>query len=476
MLTTLVFFPSAAALLLMLAPRDNPRLLYKLNIAIACVPLVMVLLLWPPFLSNSVLSLLESRAWIPTIGASYALRIDGINLPFLTMITFLVAIANMLPPIGDENLRKQSILLFFWETVLLGAFLSHDYVLFVMFWAASTVPIYYLMEAPSEPRELPTAKTYVFSSLLSIAALAIGLLILSASLEAPIFAVDELSDIVTTSLDPATQWWTFLAIFVGCSLRLPVFPMHIWLPLTLPRLPVAAGMVLVGGFIPLGIYGLLRFALAVLSDAIAAFTLVLAIAGVVNLIFGSLASLGTENRRRKAGYQTMAYTGIALLATATFTLGGISGALYTMIALGLAMAYSLALTVLTYPQDSPRGWPLLLYGLDAAQQLRLPGFAGFIGLLTAFSPIFRSFPKMSMSVIAALILMAIDYGRLLSEMLSTGPDDNIGAPRTSLSPLMAGAGLAASLLLFASVVLGFRPDLALQIIDPAIRQILPLLN
>ena len=487
MLTTLVFSPLVGALLLMLAPRDNQRLLYKLNIAAALIPLALVLLLWPPFLSNTMLSLLESRPWIPTIGASYALRIDGLNLPFVTMIAFLVSIAALMSIHTDTHARRRNILLLLWEITLFGAFMAWDYVLFILFWAAGTIPVYYFIETDLEPKgqgehregRLPKARTFVFSSLLSIVALASGLLILSASLEAPAFAVDDLVDLVTTNLSPTTQWWAFLSIFMGNALRLPIFPIHIWLPLTLPHLPIGAGMVLIGGFIPLGIYGLLRFAMTVLPDANAAYTVVLAMAGVVNLIFGSLAALGKEERLGKAGYQTMVYTGTALIATATFTVAGMNAALFTMLALGLAMAYTLVLNAPNCDQDGLKTWPLLFYALDAAQQLRLPGFPGFIGLSIAFSAAFRGLPKMSLSIIVALILIAIDYGRLLSALLGDGhgsSEYSRSTPNLSLSCLMTRTGAAAILLLAGSVALGSKPDIVIKIIEPAIRQIMPLLN
>lgn len=487
MLTTLVFSPLMGALLLMLAPRDNQRLLYKLNIAAACIPLVLVLLLWPPFLSDSMLSLMESRPWIPTIGASYALKIDGLNLPFVTMIAFLVAIAALMSTPTDTHAPRRNVLLLLWEITLLGAFLAWDYVLFIVFWAAGTIPIYYLIETNSEPKDqgephhgrLPETRTFVFSSLLSIVALASGLLILSASLEAPVFAVDDLVDLVTANLSPTTQWWAFLAIFIGSALRLPIFPIHIWLPLTLPHLPISAAMVLVGGFIPLGIYGFLRFAMTVLPDANVAFTVVLAMAGLANLIFGALASLGKEERLGKAGYQTMIYTGTALIATATFSVASVSAALFTMIALGLAMSYTLILGTPTCDQDSAKTWPFLFYALDAAQQLRLPGFPGFIGLSVAFSSALRGLPKLSLSIIVALILIAIDYGCSLSAMLGVNPasdPQSKDTPKPSLSCLMTGTGAAAILLLVCSITLGSKPDIVINVIESAVRQIVPLLN
>jgi len=140
------------------------------------------------------------------------------------------------------------------------------------------------MEPSLDLEPIPTTRCYVLSSLLSIVALGSGLLILSATVDTSTPTISELASSVVTHLDPDTQWWIFLAIFVGCSLRIPLFPFHIWLRLMISKLRPPAGILLVGGFIPLGVYTLLRFALAVLPDAVAAFTLVLAAAGIVNML------------------------------------------------------------------------------------------------------------------------------------------------------------------------------------------------
>ena len=130
----------------------------------------------------------------------------------------------------------------------------------------------------------------LLSSLVSILASS-GLLIFSGSLGAVAsVSAEEAVNTVTTGLDPDTQWWIFLTVFIGCGLRVPIFPLHIWLRAAMDRLPVSANILLVGGFLPLGIYGLLRFAVMVLTDAAAAFTVAIAAAGTINLIFGALAA------------------------------------------------------------------------------------------------------------------------------------------------------------------------------------------
>ncbi|NLJ85106.1 MAG: hypothetical protein GX322_01580 [Firmicutes bacterium] len=477
MLTTLAFFPLGAALVLLVIPKDNVKVIYGLSILMTCIPLLMVLYLWPAFIEDATLSIQETTEWASTTGVTYVLGVDGVNLPFLTILTFLAVLASIIPgPSTGKGLGRRSAILLAWESSLLGAFLAQDYVLFLVFWALSTVPIYFLMERRKEENALAAAKTYTLSSLVSTTALAAGLLVLFSSLMEPVFVSGELNDLAATYLSPATQWWIFLAVFVACGLRLPIFPFHIWLPLTMSRLSTSTIMILVGGFIPLSIYCLLRFALAILSDAVSAFSLILALAGLANLLFGSLASLGTDDHHRKASYQIMIYTGTALLATATLTLDGINGALFTMLAMVLAIAYSMSVAVLVSRNANLDRWPLVLYGLDAALQLRLPGFVGFVGLALAFSAIFRSYRSLSLAVIGALLLTAIDYGRILSQILASPPPKESGVADSSWPSLTVGAGTVATLLILVSVVLGLRSELLLEVLTPAVNQIMPLLN
>ena len=246
-----------------------------------------------------------------------------------------------------------------------------------------------------EDDKFPAVQSFVLSSLLSVMGPWCRSPHSLGSLGAASVAAEELAaSTVTTSLDPDTQWWVFLAVFIGCGLRIPIFPFHIWLRVSMERLPISAKILLVGGFLPLGLYGMLRFALVVLTDAAAAFAVVMAAAGAVNLIFGSLAALGGENPYQKAAYLVMSYTGIALLGTATLTTGGITGALFAILSLGLAVAFSLSIASPEAGFNCQR-WALILHSLEAAQHLRLPGFAGFVGLFLVFTAVFKSFRPLS---------------------------------------------------------------------------------
>ncbi|NLY52789.1 MAG: hypothetical protein GX063_07760, partial [Firmicutes bacterium] len=410
----------------------------------------------------------------------FSLGLDGLNLPFLTLLTFIGLAANLIPPGEGEDLKKRGVLLLIWEAALIGTFLAQDYILFLVFWAISTVPIYFLMEPGLEDDNQPAVQSFVLSSLLSIVANGAGLFILSGSLGTASVAAGELASTVITSLDPDTQWWIFLVLFIGCGLRIPIFPFHIWLRVTMDRLPVSAKILLVGGFLPLGLYGLLRFALGVLTDAAAAFAVVMAAAGAVNLIFGSLAALGGENPCQKTAYLVMTYTGIALLGTATLTVGGITGALFATLSLGLAAAFSLSIASLQAGVNC-RKWALILHGLEAAQHLRLPGFAGFIGLFFVFTAVFQSFRPLSILIFAALFLTAVDYARsLAAAMERTAPDKGEGETDnpslSSLTPLLTGAGAAAVLLLGGSILLGVKPDLVLGIVEPAVKGLMQFLG
>ena len=258
--------------------------------------------------------------------------------PFLAMLTFLTVVAasyhhyqegkkSMLYSLGSHSHRRIPTQITFF--LMFGHELHH---------------LYFLM-GPPLTKTMHNSVLYCQPTPASGSGR--GLLILSATVDTSTPTISELASSVVTHLDPDTQWWIFLAIFVGCSLRIPLFPFHIWLRLMISKLRPPAGILLVGGFIPLGVYTLLRFALAVLPDAVAAFTLVLAAAGIVNMLFCSLAALVTPNRQHKASYYVMGYTGTALLGMATLTVEGISGAFYTILSLGAAITFSLTLTYLT---------------------------------------------------------------------------------------------------------------------------------
>ena len=168
------------------------------------------------------------------------------------------------------------------------------------------------------------------------------------------------------------------------------------------RLSTSTIMILVGGFIPLSIYCLLRLFQPFYPMPSQPFPY----PGPQwsQSSFGLSSLFRHRYHHHKASYQIMIYTGTALLATATLTLDGINGALFTMLAMVLAIAYSMSVAVLVSRNANLDRWPLVLYGLDVALQLRLPGFVGFVGLVLAFSAIFRTYRSLSLAVIGALLL------------------------------------------------------------------------
>ncbi len=484
LMTTLIIIPAAAAFLVSLAARIEERLLYWLTAAASLIPYLLVLQAWPNFVypeaAESLAALSETRDWLPAVGVSYSLRLDGLNLPFLTLLTLIGVAANLVPPEEGETIRKRGALLLLWEAALIGTFLAQDYILFLLFWAISTVPVYFLMNAEQDGSRPSAAQSFALASLLSVACLGSGLLILSSALGTASVAAEELAGTVATSLTPDLQWWVFLAVFVGCGLRAPIFPLHIWLRATLEQLPTGAKILLVGGFLPLGFYGLLRFAFAVLTDAAAAFTVVAAAAGAVNLLFGSLAALGGDNRRQKTAYLAMTYTGIALLGTSTLTVDGITGAVLAAVSLGLAVAFSLSISC----PKAEYIWSertLVLYGLEAAQHLRLPGFVGFIGLFWVFKEVFLRLCPLSFALLTALFLTAVDHARSLSTAVEgrasgkANEENRLSSPGPAAT-LTVGAKAAAALLLGGSIFLGVKPDPILEIVTAAVRGLMPFLQ
>ncbi|NLK08122.1 MAG: hypothetical protein GX316_05415 [Firmicutes bacterium] len=468
MLATLMVSPLVGILLAVLTPKDKGRLAFRLSLASACVPLGLSILLWPPFMSGSILSLLESKPGIPVIGSAYILKLDGLNLVFVTIVAFLVLISVLMSGLENDSRRRFDVLLFFWETALFGAFLAWDYRLFILFWVLSLVPIYIFLKMNDQvPKHV--SRLFICFSALGATALGTGLHYLWRSFEVPVSAGETLGNLIPINLDPAAQWWIFLAVFLGSALRMPIFPLHIWLPTVLPHLPRGAGIVLIGGSIPLGLYSLTRFAFAVLPDAGIAFAVFLAAVGVVNMLFGSLAAIGKDHSLGKAGYQAMVYVGTALVAASALTTAGLAAAFFTLVALGLGVAYSLILNPLT-PKNLGDEWPLVFHIIDAAKELRLPGFATYVGITLAFAEPVGGLYALRCIVFVTIGFIAIDYGRKLAALIKK-------TQRTSFINFVKETGfvtLAAVLVLAGSVALGNIPALIMNLVEPAVRRLMSL--
>ncbi|NWF57827.1 MAG: NAD(P)H-quinone oxidoreductase subunit 4 [Fischerella sp.] len=394
-LTAIVVLPLVAALLIPVLPdKDGKRLRwYALGVGIADFVL-MCYAFWKHYdASSATFQLAEKYAWIPQLGFSWAVSVDGLSAP-LVLLAGLVTTLSIFAA-WQVNIKPR--LFYFLILVLysaqIGVFVAQDLLLFFIMWELELVPVYLLVSIwGGQKRRYAATKFLLYTAAASI-------FILVAGLAMALYGDNMTFDIAALSMKNfplALELPLYAGLLIAFGVKLAIFPLHTWLPDAHGEASAPVSMILAGVLLKMGGYGLIRLNLEMLSDAHIYFAPVLAILGVVNIIYGALNSFAQSNMKRRLAYSSVSHMGFVLLGIASFTDLGVSGAMLQMISHGLIAAVLFFLAGVTYDrthtmamdnmggvgQAMPKVFALFTAGAMAS--LALPGMSGFVSELSVF--------------------------------------------------------------------------------------------
>lgn len=345
--------------------------------------------------------LVEQAAWIPSLNVQYLVGVDGLSVLFLpaTVLLFIGVIAASWNNVTQLPRLYYSLLLLL-ETATLGIFCSLDTVLFFLFWELSLVPLYFLVSLWGVgPNRRYAAMKYMLVMLAGGIPLLIGFLLLAFNhaSQAGGLAFD-LPTLLATPVPSETELAVFLLLLLGFAVKVPVFPMHTWLPVVAMEGPVAVVALLVG--LKLGVYGLIRFAIPLAPEAAQALHWLLAGLGTVGVLYGAVAALAQTNLRRMMAYSSLSHVGLVLLGLASFSLQGLQGAVmqllnFTLIAGGLFLLTS-------FLHHRIGSSDVLSLGGAAKSMPLLASLFLFLGLAGMGMPGTSGFPAELLIILAAL--------------------------------------------------------------------------
>jgi NADH-quinone oxidoreductase subunit M len=338
-LSIVVFLPLAAGLLAAVAPARASRWIVLAGSLAVLAYWVAMLLDFPT--SSAGLHYVTQDSWIPELGISYALGVDGLNL-FLIGLTAILSVAAVLVACFREWDRPR---LFFFhlalaETAVLGAFVAQDLALFVVFFDLMLVPFYFLIGAWGEYRRVyATTKVVIYTlagSLLMLAgAVALGVLSGSNSGQSVSFLF---SDLVQRTLPAGTQNWIFWLFTIAFLVKMPAFPLHGWMPDGYRAAPIPVLILFSGVLSKVGAYGFLRIVLPTMPDASVKYQEVLIIIAVVSILYGSILAFSQDHARLVVGYSSIAQLGFITLGIFALDPKGAQGAVIQMVTHGLVVA------------------------------------------------------------------------------------------------------------------------------------------
>ncbi|MDZ8066323.1 MAG: NAD(P)H-quinone oxidoreductase subunit 4 [Nostoc sp. DedQUE08] len=395
-LTAIVLLPLVASLLIPVLPDKDGKLVrwYALSVGIADFAL-MCYAFWNHYdASSASFQMVENYAWIPQLGFNWAVSVDGLSAPLVLLAGFVTTLSIFSAWQVDRRPRLFYFLMLVLYSAQVGVFVAKDLLLFFIMWEVELIPVYLLVCIwGGQRRRYAATKFLLYTAAASI-------FILVAALAMGLYGGGDMTFDITALAKKeyplGLQLLLYAGLLIAFGVKLAVFPMHTWLPDAHGEASSPVSMILAGVLLKMGGYGLIRLNLELLPDAHIYFAPVLAILGVVNIIYGALNSFAQTNMKRRLAYSSISHMGFVLLGIASFTDLGINGAMLQMISHGLIASVLFFLAGVTYDrthtmvmkdmggigQAMPKVFALFTIGAMAS--LALPGMSGFAGELSVF--------------------------------------------------------------------------------------------
>lgn len=394
-LTAIILLPLLAALAIPLIPDKEGKTVrwYALFVGIADF-ILMGYAFWTNYdPSSATFQLTETYNWLPQLGVSWTVSVDGISAPLVLLAGFVSTLAMLSAWQVDRKPRLFYFLMLLLYSAQIGVFVAQDMLLFFVMWELELVPVYLLVSIwGGSKRRYAATKFLLYTAAASV-------FILVAGLGMAFYGDNVTFDIAALAMKDyplALEIPLYAGLLIAFGVKLAIFPLHTWLPDAHGEASAPVSMILAGVLLKMGGYGLIRFNMGLLTDAHIYFAPVLATLGVINIIYGGFSSFGQTNMKRRLAYSSVSHMGFVLLGIASFTDIGTSGAVLQMLSHGLIASLLFFLTGVTYDRthtlfmDRMDGIAVVmpkvfaLFTAGAMASLALPGMSGFASEIAVF--------------------------------------------------------------------------------------------
>ena len=447
LLSLLIFAPLAGAVLLIFLPKDRKDLLYGAAGLASFLALAAAFVLYARFNGASAdLQFVERAAWLGG-GIQYHVGVDGISLMLvlLTAVLMPIAIFSSWSAVKDR-IKEYLFFMLLLETGILGVFCSVNVFLFYVFWEAMLIPMYFLIGIWGGRRRLYATTKFVLVTMAGSLLMLVAIFVLAAQYQkAAGSASFNLFDFYGLALPPQMQLWLFLAFALAFAIKVPMFPLHTWLPDAHVEAPTAGSVILAAVLLKMGAYGFLRFALPLFPDAVQKLLPALAVLSIIGIIYGGLMALVQKDIKSLVAYSSVSHMGLIMLAVFALNVESIEGALYQMLNHGLSTGMLFLMVGVLYERAHTRQiadfggvakvMPVFsaFFLVAVLSSLGLPGLNGFVGEFLCFYGIFSANGVWAMVAVSTVILAAayllwmfqrVMHGPLCNENLKSLPDLN----------------------------------------------------
>jgi len=472
--TALIVLPLVAAVALFFLRQERTVRLATLGVGILECLLAVPLFGYAP--AGPAFQFVEHAAWLPALGMSYHLGVDGLSLYMilLTALMLPLCVLGSWTYIG-KRVKEFHFCLLIMTSACIGVFAALDFVLFYVFWEAMLVPMYLLIAVWGGPRRrYASIKFFLYT-------LAGSTLLLAAIVAfrqvGGTFAIPELME---KTYSFKFQLWAFLAMALAFAIKVPMFPFHTWLPAAHVEAPAAGSVLLAAILLKMGTYGFLRFCLPLTPAASETAAPIMIAISVASIIYGGCIALGQSDIKKLIAYSSVAHMGFVTLGIFLFSVSGVSGAILQMLNHGITTGGLFMMIGLLYERSHSREivdnqglgkfMPsfMFLFGLFSFSSLAFPGTNSFVGEILVLVGAFKGNVWIGFAAVPGAMLAAAYMLRLLQRVTWGEP----AAYKPSWKDLGTREWVTLMPLALLVFYIGLAPALAIKTIEPSIERTL----
>lgn len=485
MLSATLFLPAAGALIIAMFLRGSTARLVAALIATGDFFLSALVFILYDKQENGFQMVERYSDWIPILKVEYFLAIDGLSAP-LVLLTGILGLAAVFSSWSIKERRKEY---FAWllllQTAVMGVFLSQDFILFFIFWELELIPMYFLISIWGGGRKEYSAMKFVIFTFIGSAFMLVGILAMFFSDGVGTFDMTSIASMSSAGYLLPSQF-LFLVFFIGFAVKLPVWPLHTWLPDAHTDAPTAVSVMLAGVLLKMGGYGLIRINISMLPEVAQSLSLFIGVLAIINIVYGAMVTFRQTDLKRLIAFSSISHMGYVLLGISAFggtvsaSSVGLTGAAMQMFTHGTITGLLFVMVGLIYDRTHTRHIPDLggmasrmpfvgvAFVFAGLASLGLPGTSGFVSEIMIFLGAFQAFKVLTIIGVIGILMTA---GYILWALQKTlfGPEV---ARWSNLQDADVVEKIAPTLLIIFILLVGIYPSIIAEIFSIGVEQIL----
>ncbi|MFZ4583642.1 MAG: NADH-quinone oxidoreductase subunit M [Acidimicrobiia bacterium] len=483
-LSVLIFTPIVGALVILCTSDRRPDLARALGIAFSMATLGLAAWLLFEFSARTAgFQFTETHTWFQDLGVDYRLGVDGISV-FMVVLNALLFPIGLLASFNEPRTKQFFVWMLVLEGAVMGVFLSLDLIMFFVFFELVLVPMYFLIAGWGHGRKVYAATKFFIFTMAGSAFLLVGILVLAYlhrnDTRVLTFSFEALRDWAPKGLSSGTAKWLFVAFGIAFAVKVPLFPLHTWLPDAHTEAPTAGSVILAGVLLKMGTYGFLRFSLGFFPGAAVDLAWVLLVLGVIGIVYGAIVAAVQPDLKRLIAYSSVAHLGFVMIGIFALTRQGLAGGVFTMVSHGLTTGALFLLVGILYERRHTRKiadfgglWKSIpvfsaMFVIAMFASIGLPGLSGFVGEFLALLGTFLANRWIAVVATTGVILAAVYLLWAFQRAFTGEPEgENVG-----IRDIKARELLTVVPLLALSLFLGFYPKPVLDRVQPSLQNVI----